>query len=84
MSKKLLLVWESVPETTEVYVLDVDSEIGQAALGSAGLYINGWEEIPEDSPINTLNELLVNEESLSTDYVITGPFEKVVVCGNIL
>lgn len=84
MGKKLLLIWESIPETTEAFILDVDSEIGHAALGSAGCYLNSIEEYTENAPINKLNELLTEEESVTTDFPISGPFEHVIVCGFVL
>jgi hypothetical protein len=78
---KILLVWQAIPEETSCYVLDKSSEIGSLALQSAGLYINGADEIKEGDPIDRLNDMLPQLPKIASDAPLIGPFDTVVICG---
>ena len=82
MPGKILLVWEEIPESVSLYVLDEGTKIAELALASAGFYINSDDT--EGHPIEELNEALVGREKLPADEVAVGPFSKVVVCGSIM
>lgn len=77
---KMLLIWQMIPDETQAFELDEDSEIAKLAVMSAGKYING-DELDEDDPIHNLSDLLDEMKSEDVKKVLEGPYSKVVVCG---
>lgn len=57
--KKVLLVWNVIPEQVRFFLLD--GKKAELALKCQNAYINS-SEIEEDHPIHELNELLYDEE----------------------
>ena len=80
MEEKVLLIWNSVPEKTEGYILT--GEVADIALQCAGIYFNMSDT--EGHPIEKLSEMLLDIIPLCTSEVLEGPFSKVVVCGWIM
>lgn len=81
--KKLLLIWEVVPEETKAFVLDMDTEEAAWAISSAGVYCN-MVGVSRDHDINKLGDWLEGVDPVPTDAPLIGPFETVVVCGFLL
>jgi hypothetical protein len=77
--KKVLLIWEEVPEATKVYLLEPNEEEYELLLQCHGVYLNDIG-VPEDHPINNLSVKLTEWESnlvkfdsplqLSGDYTV--------------
>lgn len=86
---KLLLIWEHIGDSANLYLLDSeeDAEAYAWAKASRGLYINS-DDIPEDHPIFTLNVFL--EDYNDTQYRISldewqpVQIDEVVQCGFVL
>lgn len=74
---KVLLVWEEVPETTKLYVLE--GELAELAIKSAGVFIN--IDDTEGHPIEELAEVLPTLKHHEITEPLNGPFDTVVVCG---
>jgi hypothetical protein len=81
--KKVLLLWNAVPESITAYVLEADSELAGLARKSAGLYI-GSDDVKEDDPIVQLNDQLEAMEGIEADGILDGPFDCVIVCGYMM
>ena len=84
MKKDLLLIWELIGETTELYVIDSTSEIGQIAIKSHNQIINSNAE--DGDSVFELNDWLALPEGLesrldSSEFAIIGDFKVVVISG---
>lgn len=86
---RLLLIWENVPEDTQVYSLDRKSEQAEWARNSNKMFING-DDLEEDHPIFDLSNWLVTEEAkeykveMQEQQALRGKFSEVVLCGCLL
>lgn len=82
---KTLLIWEEVPETTKVFVLDSDSQAADLARQSAGKFINS-NDVEEGDPIELLSEWIGanSPTDIGIEAPISGPFDQVIVCGFLM
>lgn len=85
---KMLLVWEIVPEATNCYILDPNSEQASWARDSAGQFINATTKGEDTTNIDKLNEWLDTGEAMGClideHKPIIGPFSEVVICGFVM
>jgi hypothetical protein len=80
---KVLLIWEMVPDDTNMYAFDEGSEMAELAIKSAGQFINNNAE--DDDPVNELNEKLPEYKHLKINgHHCIGPFSEVVICGFVM
>jgi hypothetical protein len=79
---KLLLIWQTIPDDTSVYVIDADSELAALTRQCAGIYINLNND--DNHVIERVCEQLQDFTACAADQVLTGPFAEVVVCGFVL
>lgn len=80
---KLLLIWELVPEETQLYAFDAASDIAEIARNAAGKYINQNNE--EGDAVEQLSERLADYAHCRLDdNHVKGLFSEAVVCGFML
>lgn len=59
---RVLLVWELIPETTEMYLIPADDPILATARAAQGQYIN-HADLPPDAAVYELNDWLDSDEA---------------------
>ena len=92
LRKTLLLIWELVPEETQLYSIDSEKspEAYIWAKECANVHIN-VDDVPEEHSIykldkwiktyNDAGDVISSQPELDTSIVQEGPFDEVVVCG---
>ena len=80
----ILLVWENVPEDTDLYTIEEDSEVAGWIDSCAGVYINACNTPEQDANIDRLSDWIEKQDKLPNGYLAIGPFSKVIVCGLIM
>lgn len=83
---KVLIVWEEVPESVDLYCVEPTQEEFELLRKASGQYINSSEETNE---VETVQEMTSDggkwaDDILTDCYWAEGPFDYVCVCGFFL
>lgn len=78
---KTLIIWQTIPDTTECYLIENNPRVHQLAVQCAGVYINCNDE--DEHPIHELYEKLPYLPKTSSNEVIRDDIDTVVICGFI-
>jgi hypothetical protein len=82
---KVLIIWEVIPDNVEPYSVDTTSESYPLAIKMAGLYLGVTVLEEQEEDLLKLHDLLKKEgEKHDEDNEIKGPFESVIICGQVL
>lgn len=84
-NEKVLLVWQLIPDQTQLYEFDANSDMAKLAIASAGQYINALG-VANDAAVHRLSDAIDADKvtPLPSEDIATGLYRTVVLCGFIL
>jgi hypothetical protein len=70
---KVLLIWELIPDETQLYLFDGESELGKAAIAAHGEFVNSAEDCENASRLDDLLTSDIEPISDEEPFMLDGP-----------